>query len=205
MSSTSTNVRRSPGGAHRGGKGKKRRPGGEHFPGGERPGATVKGAGLRHQSRILAMQSLFESDLTQHDLDEILGRMATDEDEDVPPPIAEQAVRLARGVLGNLEDIDPRIAVAAPAFPVDQLPSIDRNVLRIAIYEIFHDPSVPHRVAINEAVEIAKHYGGPSSGKFVNGVLGTIVRGIRDPKPSAATPGVTEAGATDEPERNAES
>jgi N utilization substance protein B len=162
----------------------------------------VKNAGPRHQSRILAMQSLFEFDLTQHDLDEILGRMATDEDEDVPAPVSEQAVRLARGVMGSLEDIDPRIAVAAPAFPVDQLPSIDRNVLRIAIYEIFHDPSVPHRVAINEAVEIAKHFGGPSSGKFVNGVLGTIVRGIPTSEPSTATPKSAKPDAKAEPGEN---
>jgi N utilization substance protein B len=82
--------------------------------------------------------------------------------------------RIARGVQAKSADIDPHIERAAPAFPIPQLASIDRAVLRIAVFEILFEDDVPFRVAINEAVDIAKHYGGPNSGRFVNGVLRTI-------------------------------
>lgn len=84
------------------------------------------------------------------------------------------AERLTQGVAANQAGIDERISVAAPAFPIDQLASIDRAVLRIAVQELLHEPDVPFRAVVNEAVEIAKQYGGPNSGRFVNGVLRTI-------------------------------
>jgi len=140
----------------------------------------------RHHGRVLAMQMLFEQDVAQHDLDEILERMRTDPDEPVPNVTGEYAIKLTTGIRAMKAEIDARIAAAAPAFPVQQLASIDRNVMRIAIWEMATD-EVPVRVAINEAVEIAKHYGGPSSGKFVNGVLGTIARELAQEKASAAS------------------
>jgi N utilization substance protein B len=85
-----------------------------------------------------------------------------------------RAERLVRGVESNQAEIDPHIEKAAPAFPMPQLASIDRVVLRLAVYELLFEPDVPFKVAINEAVEIAKRYGGPKSGSFVNGVLRTI-------------------------------
>ncbi len=85
---------------------------------------------------------------------------------------------LARGVVAHRSTIDAAIEVAAPAFPIGQIASIDRSVLRVAVYELFHEPDVPYKVVVNEAVEIAKRYGGPSSGKFVNGVLRTIANGL---------------------------
>lgn len=85
-----------------------------------------------------------------------------------------RADRLARGVQANLPSIDPYIEKAAPAFPLPQLASIDRTVLRLAIHEVLFEADVPYKVAINEAVDIAKEFGGPNSGKFVNGVLRTI-------------------------------
>ena len=88
--------------------------------------------------------------------------------------LVRHAERLARGVNQHLATIDPYIAEAAPAFPIPQLPSIDRAVLRIALYELLCEPDVPFKAAINEAVDIAKQYGGPNSGKFTNGVLRTI-------------------------------
>jgi N utilization substance protein B len=81
-------------------------------------------------------------------------------------------------VRGLQDVIDPHIAAAAPAFPVDQLPAIDRNVLRLAIYELLRETDVPVKAAINEAVELAKRFGGDSSGRFVNGVLGTVAERI---------------------------
>lgn len=98
-----------------------------------------------------------------------------------------RTVKLARGVETHRADIDPYIEKAAPAFPIPQLASIDRGVLRIAVYELLFEPKVPFKAAINEGVEIAKQYGGPNSGRFVNGVLRTISEGLpesrKSPKP----------------------
>ncbi|MGN6485795.1 MAG: transcription antitermination factor NusB [Thermomicrobiales bacterium] len=138
----------------------------------------------RHHGRVLAMQMLFEQDVAQHDLDDILERMRTDPDEPVPNVTGEYAIKLTTGIRAMQDEIDARIGAAAPTFPVEQLASIDRNVMRIAIWEMATD-EVPVRVSINEAVEIAKHYGGPSSGKFVNGVLGTIARQLSQEKAAA--------------------
>jgi N utilization substance protein B len=98
-------------------------------------------------------------------------------------------------VLAHQEAIDGRIAEAAPAFPVDQLPLVDRNVLRVATYELMWESAVPPKAAINEAVEIAKRFGGPNSSKFVNGALRTILQGIereRADGPSASAEGSAE-------------
>ncbi len=89
-----------------------------------------------------------------------------------------RTVRLARGVEANRPVIDPSIEKAAPAFPISQIASIDRAVLRIAVYQLLFEPEVPFKAAINEGVDIAKQYGGPNSGKFVNGVLRTISEGL---------------------------
>lgn len=89
-----------------------------------------------------------------------------------------RTVKLARGVEAHKTDIDPHIEKAAPAFPIPQLASIDRVVLRIAVYELLFEPQVPFKAAVNEGVEIAKEYGGPNSGRFVNGVLRTISEGL---------------------------
>lgn len=154
-------------------------------------GAYVERSTVRHQGRVLAMQTLFEIDNSEHDIDEVVGRIhfddvdlpdsarkTTDIDEqavdDVPAEVAKHAEALTRGTLANLASIDPVLATAAPAFPIAQIAAVDRSVLRLAIYELYHHPDVPVGVAINEAVEIAKRFGGPSSSKFVNGVLGTI-------------------------------
>ena len=86
-----------------------------------------------------------------------------------------------KGVIEHLEEIDGIIKKAAPDWPIEQIASIDRNALRIGLYELLYaDPNeVPPKVAINEAIEIAKNYGGPNSGKFINGVLGTVFRAIQ--------------------------
>ncbi len=132
------------------------------------------------------MQSLFEHDMTGHDLEEILARLSDEEGEDVPPPVREHTLRLARGVNARMAEVDPYIAGAATAFPIPQLASIDRSVLRLAVYELLFERDIPYKVVINEAVEIAKRFGGPSSGRFTNGVLGTIVERIPVAGPPAA-------------------
>jgi N utilization substance protein B len=144
---------------------------------------TVTATPTRHQARILALQALYEYDLTGHERDELATRLR--EDEDVPPSVRDYAATLFDGVLRDLDEIDPVIGEAAPAFPVAQLATVDRNVLRIAIYELKHQrKTVPLRVAINEAIEIAKNFGAEHSGRFVHGVLGTIARQFPDGGPS---------------------
>lgn len=134
----------------------------------------------RHLSRILALQSLYEADVTPHSSAEILARIRAEGT--TAPETLDYASDLVDGVRANRRTIDEHIAGAAPAFPIEQLPTIDRNVLRLAIYELIHAPDVPPRAAINEAVEIAKEYGGDGSGRFVNGVLGTIFDRLK-PRP----------------------
>jgi N utilization substance protein B len=131
----------------------------------------------RHQARILALQILYEVDVTEHQVEDVLTR--TFVEEHVPMDVREYVERLVRGALSDRATIDAQIERAASAFPIPQLPAIDRNVLRLAIYELLHEPDVPLKAAINEAVELAKRFGGPNSGRFVNGVLGTIAGGVR--------------------------
>jgi transcription antitermination protein NusB len=144
----------------------------------------------RHQARVLALQILYEVDLAAHDVAEVLPR--TIETEEAPPELAAHVARLVDGVTAAQVEIDAMLAKAAPAFPVAQLPLVDRNVLRIAIYELTREAAVPPKVAINEAVEIAKRFGGPNSSKFVNGVLRTILdRVIKAKEQSAGGEGST--------------
>lgn len=90
---------------------------------------------------------------------------------------------LVKNIISHKKEIDNIISKAAPEWPIEQISVVDRNVLRIGIYELlFADrKEVPPKVAINEAIEVAKNYGGPNSGKFINGVLGTIYREIGEP------------------------
>lgn len=141
--------------------------------------------GPRHQARILAMQALFELDVTGHDVEEIRTRI--EQDDDLPPPVKELTLLLFSGAAEHLEEIDPLIADAAPTFPLGQLAGTDRAVLRLAVFELRQRLDVPMKAVINEAVEIAKHFGGPNSGRFVNGVLGTIAERLGR-TPTDATP-----------------
>jgi transcription antitermination protein NusB len=90
--------------------------------------------------------------------------------------------KLVSGVINNIEEIDSYIIKYATEWPLDQITIVDRNVLRIGIYELIFDDDIPPKVAINEAIEIAKTFGGESSGKFVNGVLGAIYNDIEKNK-----------------------
>jgi N utilization substance protein B len=156
----------------------------------DRPSVSVH----RHQARILALQAIYEVDVTDHGLDEVIARTLYDPEEVIPPEVQRYAERIARGVEQHRGRIDGYIAEAAPAFPVPQLASVDRNVLRLAIYELLREPDVPLKAAINEAVELAKRYGGLNSSRFVNGVLGTVLTRIEAER--AATSG-TPANADD--------
>ena len=129
-------------------------------------------AGVRRRARALALQALYEIDSAGHIADEVLNRLLAEER--LPEDNASFFCDLVTGVIQNKEKIDQNIQSFAPAWPIEQLPVIDRNILRLAIFEILIDNKVPVKVAINEAVELAKTFGADSSSKFVNGVLGSV-------------------------------
>ncbi len=132
--------------------------------------------GTRRQARIIALQTLFEVDLAGHPADEVLARHL--EGSAAREETADYARRLVEGVTSRVQQVDELIAKAAPAWPLNQMPRVDKSILRIAIFEVlFDNRAVPVKVAINEAVELAKLFGSDSSGRFVNGVLGTIAAG----------------------------
>ena len=137
----------------------------------------------RHQARMLALQLLYEIDLTGHDPETALAHLF--EEDSVPPEMQTRVRQLVDGVERHRAEIDPLIAEAAPAYPLPQIAAIDRNVLRLAIYELRHEPAPP-RAVINEAVELAKRFGGDHSARFVNGVLGTILTQMPDRRQAAA-------------------
>ena len=146
-------------------------------------------ASNRHLGRIVALQTLYEFEFrtecedTTVDVAEVLGRnlaryqTAIDDTDFVDA--------LVRGVLKEQVALDEKIQPIAPDWPIDQIARIDRNILRIGVYELLHQAEVvPPKVAINEAVELAKAFGSDNSSKFVNGVLGTayrtLVEGVTD-------------------------
>ncbi len=156
----------------------------------------------RHLSRSIAIQTLYEWDFNNcgkvsppkadqplaGKIDEILERNIQ---EFGPGLEDDEFVRdLIKGVLENKEKIDAIIVKTAPEWPLEQINLIDRNVLRLGIYELLYGnyKEVPPKVAINESIELAKSFGGETSGKFVNGVLGTIYRAIGEPGKEEGTP-----------------
>jgi transcription antitermination protein NusB len=140
--------------------------------------------GIRRQARMIALQTLYEYDTTQHDPQEVLQRHA--EERHLHPRVIEYASELILGVRSHLADIDAHIQSAAREWPLQQMARIDKNILRLAIYEILFNNTVPAKAAINEAVELAKIFGSDTSSRFVNGVLGTIFnRAQQQPTPKA--------------------
>lgn len=109
----------------------------------------------------------------------------------MPGATSEYALQVIEGVVRQRDEIDEFIHKFAPAWPIRQLPAVDRNILRLALFEIRYGPGVPHKVAINEAVELAKAFGGESSARFVNGVLGAVMEEIEgNPVGSGKLPGL---------------
>lgn len=161
-------------------------------------------ASNRHLGRIIALQTLYEQDFRRasedagFDLQEVLKRNiaryeATVEDTDF-------IERLVEGVSREVQSLDEMLQPIAPEWPIDQIARMDRVVLRIGAYELTHDDGVPPKVVINEAVELAKAFGSTNSSKFINGVLGTLLRhqnGEPDPEPKPSTPPAS--GGADQP------
>lgn len=131
----------------------------------------------RYLSRTLALQTLYSWDFNAGNK-EVLEDMMEYNFEEFAPAFDDAgfAKHIIEGVLGNIEEINGLIVKYAPEWPLEQITIIDRNALRIGIFEMLYDQDIPCRVAINEAIELAKAYGGPSSSKFVNGVLGSIFK-----------------------------
>jgi N utilization substance protein B len=128
--------------------------------------------GQRRRARTIAFQALCEIGTTGHDpdrtLEQLLGESRLSEVN------AGFARELVSGAINNRQQIDEYIRRFAPAWPIEQLPVVDKCILRLAIYEVLLDNRVPTKVAINEAVELAKVFGSENSAKFVNGVLGAV-------------------------------
>lgn len=131
----------------------------------------------RRKARGIALQALFEVDCTEHNPKEILERLL--ESSSLPEEVANFTSELALKVLENKGRIDGIIRKFAPAWPLEQIAMVDKNILRLGIYEILFN-AVPVKVAINEAVELAKTFGSDSSPKFVNGVLGSVYKELKN-------------------------
>ena len=128
----------------------------------------------RHLSRIIALQTLYEWDFRpEADVRRLTNLNVENFNESVDTEFIE---RVTSGVITQVDRLDQIIAKAAPEWPVEQIAAIDKTILRMAIYEMQHEQDTPPRVVINEAVELAKAFGGDNSSKFINGVLGTLYR-----------------------------
>jgi N utilization substance protein B len=138
----------------------------------------------RHLSRSIVLQSLFEWDLNAIERKEVIEVLDRNIDEFAPNktdrPFME---RLLEGILGKQSELDLVITKAAPEWPIDRISPVDRNILRLGLFELlFADrKEVPAKVAINEAIELAKQFGGENSSRFVNGVLGAVYKEIGEP------------------------
>jgi len=134
----------------------------------------------RHLGRIVALQTLYEEDFRRECADEafklgeVLARNITRYRETIDDK--QFIEQLVNGVAARQEVIDDIIRPVAPEWPIEQIARIDRVVLRIGVYELIFTANIPPKVAINEAVELAKAFGGDNSSKFINGVLGTVLR-----------------------------
>lgn len=128
----------------------------------------------RHLSRVIIMQTLYEWDFRpKGNLGEIKKRNIENYNEEIDDSYIDKTID---GTLKNLKKIDEEIVKAAPEWPLEQISAIDKTILRISIFEILFCEDIPPKVAINEAVELGKTFGGENSSKFINGVLGTVYR-----------------------------
>jgi N utilization substance protein B len=147
-------------------------------------------ASNRHLGRIIVLQTLYEqemrgeSDDKDFDLEEVMARNLERYQSMIDD--VEFIKQLVRGVSGQAAELDARLQPVAPDWPIDQIARMDRLVLRIGLYELENEADVPPKVVINEAVELAKAFGGDNSSKFVNGVLGTLYRQSEEAEPKKA-------------------
>jgi transcription antitermination protein NusB len=137
----------------------------------------------RHLARSISLQSLYEWDFNNADKDKIKEIVEKNIEENKEKVKDKDFIfNLVLGVVENIEELNKIITAAAPEWPLDKITTIDRNVLRVGLYELIYGnkEEVPPKVAINEAIELAKSFGGSSSGRFINGVLGTVYKEISE-------------------------
>lgn len=155
-------------------------------------------ASNRHLGRIIALQTLYEQELrmdaddASFDVNEVLERNINrykDQLDDI-----EFIKKLVAGVSANAPELDAELQPVAPEWPIDQIARMDRLVLRIGLWELENEEDVPPKVVINEAVELAKAFGGDNSSKFINGVLGTLLR-MREAEAEKAKPAAKKSAA----------
>ena len=132
--------------------------------------------GLRRKSRTQALQALYEIDCSTHQIKDVESNLFKKKALD--PQVIKFASHIVNGVSEKKSEIDKLIKQFAPVFPIEQIASIDKNILRIAIFEILFDNKTPVKVAVNEAIELGKSYGSEASPKFVNGVLGSVISNL---------------------------
>jgi N utilization substance protein B len=156
-------------------------------------------ASNRHLGRIVALQTLYEQDFRREvedagfSLSEVLERNTERYADTIDDK--EFIVKLVNGIMEHETELDEMIRPVAPEWPIEQIARMDRIILHIGTYELTYDKSVPPKVVINEAVELAKAFGGENSSKFINGVLGTILRNIES---QTAKPKKTKGKTTNE-------
>ncbi len=154
----------------------------------------------RHLSRVIIMQTLYEWDFRpESDINEIKQRNIDNYDEDADTDFIDQTIK---GVIANITEADELIVKAAPEWPLEQISTVDKTILRIAVYEILHSDEVPPKVAINEAVELGKTFGSENSSKFINGVLGTIYRGSDNYNPEDDTKAISDSKQAETEDKN---
>lgn len=138
----------------------------------------MKGVGRRRKAREYALQALYQIDVAGHTADDALQNLRESFGE-VEPEILGYAETLIRGVAENLEEIDGLVQGHSPNWRLERMARVDRNILRMATFELRYRPDVPTKVAINEAIEVAKRFGTGESGSFINGVLDKVARAAR--------------------------
>ena len=140
-------------------------------------------AGIRRKARIAALQALYELDCTRHKAEETSARLRAGET--LTQEALDFSEELVKGVMRHKSGLDGLIKKFAPAFPLEQMSIVDKGILRLAIYEIRFCDKTPLKVAINEAIELAKDFGSDSSPRLVNGILGSITtkRGVKQQSP----------------------
>ena len=164
-------------------------------------------ASNRHLGRIIALQTLYEQDFRREagdqdfDLSEVLARNIERYKEMVDDKTFIE--ELVHGVSAQQTALDDQLQPIAPEWPIDQIARMDRVVLRIGLYELQFEKDVPPKVVINEAVELAKAFGGENSSKFINGVLGTVMRQREEADPADKPKKTTTKKSSTEPEGKA--
>jgi N utilization substance protein B len=129
-------------------------------------------AGVRRKARIAALQALYELDCTRHKAEDTSARLRARET--LTQEALDFSEELVKGVLQHKSELDALIRRFAPVFPIEQMSIVDKSILRLAIFEILFSDKTPLKVAINEAIELAKDFGSDSSPRLINGILGSV-------------------------------